>query len=290
MFVSPYVLFGGIFAVVICFEYDFLSRSHILCDTSVDKRDYAELFCMARTQNLKSSGEGAYLRNYGRWQFYIIIQMFIVAVICRIDLKMRDLANQKVTTIGKRYILTMCILLSVIVCWTLSYLSLGGYFNSFISRLIYHSIDRRVVHSPIADVFPLEAECFVEPLDNNATYTTTCKLPLNETTPFYFITLFVLYLLGLLWVTQLVLELAYEKMEETRRIRREQLKINILALNGMHHLEEDVKKVESSTRREQIDLLNRVRAKFLLKLKSMTKPKPQISASSPYAPLTTTVP
>ncbi|GJQ78011.1 hypothetical protein Trydic_g2362 [Trypoxylus dichotomus] len=232
MLLNPYLYFGGVFAVVISFEYEFLAKTHIQCDAPPDKVEYAELFCMARTQNLRSQTEGAYLKNYGRWQFYIIIQMFIGAILCRIHLKMYELSRQKKSTIGKRYILTVCGLTGIIVCWVLTYFSLGRYFNTFISRVLYHAIDRNPVRTPLDDVFPLNAECFVEPMKSNATYWTNCKLPLNETTPLYFITLFVVYVIGLLWVANLILELAYEKIMETKKDQCKYL-ISILDENAI---------------------------------------------------------
>lgn len=83
-----------------------------------------------------------------------------------------------------------------------------------------------------------------------------------------------------------MLDLAYQKMAETRQNR---MIIGDQAVYDIHSSHKKLKQGEGNAKRERVSYLNRLKAEFLLKVKSITKPKAQIAASSPYAPLTTSI-
>ncbi|BAO49425.1 hypothetical protein [Alphaentomopoxvirus acuprea] len=221
----PYCTFFSILIVVILLEYEFLSTDHVNCDVEIDKKNYADLFCMAMTQNLIYDGKDSYLENYGRWQFYIIIQMFIGVILCRIYLEFNK----------ESIILKKCALLSyglccIISCWLLSYVSLGGYFNNFIKRIIYYPTSREIITPPINDIFPLESTCLVESIFNNFTsYETICKLPLNIHIPYYYIILCIAYIIGLYWIIKSLLQLLIEFVNIKINQKKNMYKHNILS-------------------------------------------------------------
>ncbi|BAO49559.1 hypothetical protein [Alphaentomopoxvirus acuprea] len=203
---SPCIIFAIIFVIIIHVEWNFLTEDHIRCNGTIENIEYNNEFCMAKTMNLYTDSIHAYLINYGRWSPFILLQLFISVGIIKSNLLINDLQKKK-ATILKRYILIISSLVCIILCWTLSYISLGGYFNYYIKNVIYSPINRNV---PADDFFPLSAMCMVENKNSTTKYETYCDLPLNVAVPYYFIMLFIAYIIGIIWVIKMLLKLAKE--------------------------------------------------------------------------------
>lgn len=147
---------------------------------------------------------------------------------------------------------------------------MGRYFNTFITRVITHALKREPSISPIDEVFPIRAQCTIIPPTGEESFIADCILPLNARTPYYYIALCLIYVLGLAWTTERLFELVGEKMCETRRCLRIK-RSDIAIISKEENRQEWVNKFAKLD-----ELMNYAK----LKVKYLSKPREVSSSSS----------